>query len=101
MPVWVWVLIAVAVIAALALLVWQTLARRRTGKLRGQFGPEYDRVVDAAEHKRDAEGELAARQERRQQLEIRPLRPEAAEGYRESWQTIQAQFVDSPEAAVT
>jgi hypothetical protein len=100
MPAWVWVLIAVAVVAVLALVVWQAVARRRTGQLRQQFGPEYDRTVDTAQSKRDAEAELQSREERRQQLEVRPLSQAARDRYLQSWQSVQAQFVDDPRAAV-
>jgi hypothetical protein len=100
MPSWVWVLIAIAVVAVLAVVVWQALARRRTGRLQHQFGPEYDRTLGTAESKRDAEAELQAREERRQQLEIRPLSQAARERYLQSWRSVQAEFVDDPRGAV-
>lgn len=100
MPSWVWILIAVAVVAVLAVVVWQALARRRTGRLQQQFGPEYDRTLDKTDSKRDAEAELQAREERRQQLEIRPLSQAARDRYLQSWQSVQAQFVDDPRGAV-
>ena len=65
MPWWVWVLIAAAVVAVLAAIVWQALARRRTGRLQKHFGPEYDRTLGGADSRRDAEAELQAREERR------------------------------------
>jgi len=98
---WVWVVIAIAVVAVLALIVWRALARRRTGKLQGRFGPEYQRTVEGAESKRQGEAELRAREERRQSFEIRPLSSAAREGYVERWRSVQAQFVDDPDAAVT
>jgi hypothetical protein len=100
MPSWVWVLIPIAVVAVLAVVVWQALARRRTGRLQQQFGPEYDRTLDTTDSKRDAEAELQAREERRQQLEIRPLSQAARDRYLQRWQSVQAQFVDDPRAAV-
>ena len=100
MPSWVWVLIAIAVVAVLAVVVWQALARRRTGRLQQQFGPEYDRTLDTTDSKRDAEAELQAREERRQQLEIRPLSQAARDRYLQSWQSVQARFVDDPGGAV-
>lgn len=101
MPGWIWVLIAVAVVAALAALaVWKVTARRRSSRLQEQFGPEYDRTVGATQSKRDAEGELRAREERHQELEIRPLSQVARDRYLEGWQTVQAQFVDNPDSAV-
>ena len=73
MPSWVWVVIALAAVVVLAIVVWQALARRRTGQLQEQFGPEYDRTVGTAESKREAEAELQAREQCRRELEIRPL----------------------------
>ena len=100
MPAWVWVLIAVVVVEVLAVVVWQAMARKKTGHLQDRFGPEYDRTVGKAESKRDAESELEAREERRQQLEIRPLSEAARERYLDRWQAVQAQFVDDPRTAV-
>ena len=100
MPSWVWVLIAIAVVAVLAVVLWQALARRRTGRLQQQFGPEYDRTLGTTDSKREAEAELQAREERRQQLEIRPLSQAARDRYLQSWQSVQAQFVDDPRGAV-
>ena len=74
--------------------------RKQTKQLQGQFGPEYDRTLETADSKKAAEAELAARRERREQLEIRPLSSAARERYTSQWQTVQAQFVDNPGAAV-
>jgi len=100
MPSWVWVLIAVAVVLLLGIVAWQAMARRRTGKLQEQFGPEYDRAVGTANSKREAEAELQVREERRRELEIRPLSQAARNRYAETWRSVQAQFVDDPGAAV-
>jgi hypothetical protein len=100
MPWWVWVLIAIAVVVVFAIVVWRALERRRTGRLRQQFGPEYDRTLGRADSKREAEAELHAREERRGQLEIRPLAQAARDRYLQSWQNVQAQFVDDPRGAV-
>jgi FtsZ-interacting cell division protein ZipA len=101
MPAWVWVLIAVGVVAVVALVVWQAFARRRTGRLQEHFGREYERAVGTAESRREAEAELQAREERRQQLEIRPLSSSGRDRFVESWRAVQAQFVDDPRAAVS
>lgn len=100
MPAWVWVLIAIAIVVVLAVVVWQAVARRRTGRLQQQFGPEYNRTLAGADSKREAEAELQAREERRRQLDIRPLSSAARDHYRHDWQATQAQFVDNPHAAV-
>jgi hypothetical protein len=84
----------------LAVVVWQALARRRTGRLQQQFGSEYDRTITSADSKRDAEAELQAREERLHQFEIRPLSQAARNRYLQSWQSVQAQFVDDPRGAV-
>jgi hypothetical protein len=101
MPAWVWVVIAAGVVVVLALLAWHAFARRRTGRLQEQFGPEYDRMVGTAESRGEAEAELQAREERREQLEIRPLSSAARYRFFESWQGVQAEFVDDPRAAVS
>jgi hypothetical protein len=100
-PTWVWILIAAAAVLVVAVAAWTIMKQRRTRELRGQFGPEYDRTVGSAENKKAAEAELAARKERREQLQVRPLSSAAQERYTFQWRTVQAQFVDSPGAAVT
>jgi hypothetical protein len=101
MPVWGWVLIGIGIAAAVALAAWQLLREQRTRRLRGQFGPEYERTVSTAESRRDAEAELSAREQRRQRFEIRPLSDDERARYTEEWQVVQAQFVDDPAGAVT
>ena len=100
MAAWVWVVIAVAVVVVLAVVLWQALDRRRTSKLQNRFGPEYDRTVGTAESRRDAEAELQAREERREQLDIHPLSQAARDRYTETWRVTQARFVDDPRGAV-
>jgi hypothetical protein len=100
MPAWGWVLIAVGIVAVLAAAAWQAMSRRRTARLQGRFGPEYDRTVEASGSTREAEAELAAREQRRQELDIRPLSQTARDRYVESWQVVQSEFVDDPAIAV-
>jgi hypothetical protein len=92
--------IAVGAVVVLAVIAWQLMRRRESDRLKGQFGPEYDRTLQSTESKREAEAELAARQERREQLAIRPLSQTTRTRYLESWRVVQAQFVDDPGAAV-
>lgn len=100
MPSWAWILIAVVAVAVVAAVVWRALAARKTKELQERFGPEYDRTAGATGSKRAAEAELAARQVRREQLNIRPLPVEARQRYASQWSAVQTQFVDSPGAAV-
>ncbi len=101
MPTWGWILIAAAVaVLLIAAIVMSIRKKQRTKQLQSQFGPEYDRTIESADSRRKAESELAARQERREQLDIRPLSSAARERYATQWQTVQAQFVDNPSGAV-
>jgi hypothetical protein len=89
------IIVVLAVVAAAA--AWYLLRRRA---LRERFGPEYDRVVSEQDSVRAAERELRARERRHAELELRELTPESRQSYSSSWQTIQAQFIDEPNAAV-
>ena len=100
MPGWGWALLAIAVIVVLAVIAWQVAASRRRSHLRQQFGPEYDRTLESSDSTRQAEAELAAREERRRELDIRPLTSAARQRYLRAWEATQAQFVDDPAAAV-
>ena len=100
MPGWGWALIAVGVIVVVALVVWQALNARRTRTLQQRFGPEYDRTLDRADGRREAEADLAARAKRRDELDIRPLPAASRDRYLEQWQHVQARFVDDPRGAV-
>ena len=100
MPGWAWALLAVGAVILLALLTWQLLRQRRTRTLQERFGPEYDRTLETADDRREAEADLAARAKRRDELEIRPLTSAARERYLVQWERVQARFVDDPEGAV-
>jgi hypothetical protein len=92
--------IALVVVAVVGIALWQGMTQRRTKRLRKRFGPEYERVSADADGRREAEAELSAREQRRQELEIRPLSESARTRYLERWQLVQAEFVDDPAAAV-
>jgi hypothetical protein len=92
------VAVAVVVLAAVGWLVWQ---RQRSEALREQYGPEYDRAVRQMGDQRRAESELLKRQERVEQLDIRPLSASQRSDYMDRWRTVQAKFVDDPKGAVS
>ena len=100
MPAWVWVLIVVAAVVIVGGVAWKALRDHRSKTLRERFGPEYDRTVQSTDSKRDAEADLAARAERRDKLEIRPLPAAARDRYVDEWSRVQARFVDDPQGAV-
>ncbi len=92
----------VAILIVLALLVVLALfagRRRRSRKLREQFGPEYDRTVAEAGDRKEAESRLQERTERRQRLDIVPLDQADRDRYVEAWRQTQARFVDEPAEA--
>jgi len=97
---WAWIVIAVALVLAVGA-AWMAFRHRRSRKLRDRFGPEYDRAVDERGGRWKAESELAGRQRRREELEIRTLDPAARERYMNEWQATQSRFVDDPAEAVT
>jgi hypothetical protein len=95
------ILIAVLVLLVIAGIAWWAVTQRRRKALRGQYGSEYDRTVEGAGSKRKAEQELAQRQERHAQLNLRPLEPAERSRFSEEWTNTQAEFVDDPKAALT
>lgn len=92
-----WIVIVVVVIVAVVALT--AIQRRRRAQLRGKFGPEYERAVARRGKLRGPE-QLAARQRRREKLEIRPLPAERRDFYLSSWEKTQARFVDQPNEAL-
>jgi FtsZ-interacting cell division protein ZipA len=94
------VLIAIVAIA-LVFAVFMIVRKERSKKLRGRFGPEYDRLVRDSGSQRIAEDELAKRQKRIEKLPLRELDRREVERFAASWKAVQTQFVDAPRDAVT
>ena len=70
-----WIIVAIIVVAVVAgTFMWSR--RARSAHLRDQFGPEYDRAVEAKGDRAKAEADLADREKRVKKLAIRPLRCE-------------------------
>jgi hypothetical protein len=91
------IIIAVIVVVAV---VFVASAEMRRAKLRRQFGPEYDRLVQKLGSRRKADAELAERQRRVRALNIRELSPEQQASYSGDWTAVQERFVDTPAEAV-
>ena len=100
MDTWIWIVIAVVAAVVVLGIVWAATRTRRTRALQDRFGPEYDRTVEQASGRRDAERELREREKRHEQLNLRPLSPEARDRYVREWQDTQGRFVDDPKGAV-
>jgi len=93
------VIVAIAVVA-LAVVAWGLFQKMRTKRLRGRFGPEYERTVRQIGDRRKAEEELEARKKRVEKLTLRPLTPEEQTRFGKEWKAAQTRFVDDPKGAV-
>lgn len=93
---WVWV----AIVVAAAVVGWVAWSARRTQTLRSRYATEYDRTVSELGRRR-GEAELARREARVRELDIRPLSGAERDRYLGEWRNVQEQFVDDPKGAVT
>jgi hypothetical protein len=101
MDTWVWILIAVVAVLVVLGVLWYVAQQRRTRVLQDRFGSsEYDRTLDKEGGRRAAERELQDREKRHEELELRPLSPEARRGFQQEWEETQGRFVDDPKGAV-
>lgn len=90
------IIVIVIIVVLLAAAVGILLRRRRA--LQQRFGPEYDRLA-AEVGPRQALSELAERERRIAQLDIRPLSAERRAAYDTQWATLQEEFIDTPRRA--
>ncbi|MFI1916632.1 hypothetical protein [Nocardia sp. NPDC020380] len=95
------VIVVVVVVVVLAGIGLALRPRMRSRRLREKFGPEYDRTVQEAPNRRDAERELSEREKRHQQLELRDLSEDERQRYGTQWAATQERFVDDPVAALS
>src|SRR5271155_4867265 len=95
------IIAGVVVVLLAGIAAWLLLRKRRTKRLRSQFGGvEYTRAVKEGGSRRQAEAALDERSERVERLHIRPLAPSDRARFIESWSKVQARFVDGPGGAV-
>ena len=96
------IVIVVLLMLAAGLAILFSIRKRRTERLRNQFGgTEYTRAVKEGGNQRKAEAVLDQRAERVERLHIRPLAAADRARFVESWARVQARFVDGPGGAVT
>jgi hypothetical protein len=100
MDAWIWIVIAVVVVLVVVAIVAAASSRRRRHHLQDRFGSEYDRTVEGADRRRDAERDLRDRESRHDELELHPLSDASRQRYTQQWQDMQAGFVDRPQVAV-
>jgi hypothetical protein len=93
--------IAFIVVGVLILLMAYLAMRRstQTKHLRDMFGDEYIREREKS-GRAGAERELSEREKRVERLHLKELPAEKRLSYAESWQSVQAQFVNDPQDAV-
>jgi hypothetical protein len=98
------IVVAIAAVLLLAALLFAVKRaadeRRRSEALRERFGPEYERTLEAAGDRRQAEAELEARRTRVAALPLRTLNPPEQEALRTNWRSAQARFVDEPAESI-
>jgi hypothetical protein len=96
------VIIGVAALLVAGIIAFLVHRKRRTERLRTQFGgAEYDRAVQQDGNRRNAEAKLQERSQRVEGFHVRPLAAGDRARFLESWRGVQARFVDGPAGAVT
>jgi hypothetical protein len=93
------VLAAAVVILVVAAVILVAMRARRRRRLQERFGPEYERAVSETGNRREAETELAQREKRHDELELRELSAASRSRYATEWRQVQEHFVDAPEKA--
>jgi hypothetical protein len=95
-------IIAIVVVVALLIAagVYFLLPQMRSQRLRRRFGPEYDHAVQERGDRKAAERDLADRERRHSDYELKPISNENRDRYQAEWSRIQEQFVEAPAEAV-
>jgi hypothetical protein len=96
------IIIAVAVLLVAGIAILFSIRKRKTERLRTQFGgAEYNRAVRKGGSRQRAEAVLDKRAVRVESFHIQPLGPGDRARFVDSWRRVQARFVDGPGGAVT
>ncbi|MDX3772114.1 MULTISPECIES: hypothetical protein [unclassified Streptomyces] len=91
------IIVAAVVVIVLVIGVWMAVRRRH---LRERFGPEYERAVESGDSRTAAERDLREREQRHDDLDLKPLPTTARQQYAQEWNSVQEHFVDRPQEAV-
>jgi hypothetical protein len=95
------ILAVVLLVALLAAIAWYLIQRQRQSRrLKQRFGSEYSHAVNELGSRASAESELKARENRVARLSIAPLAPADAARFTQTWNALQARFIDSPKGVV-
>ncbi len=74
--------------------------RKRTKRLQGKFGSEYDHTVHVLGDEKKAHIELEERQKHVMSFDIHPLSTVEGDRYAANWNFVQSKFVDDPGKAI-
>ena len=99
METWEWIVVGAAAALLVVLVAAFVRIRRRRTHLQERFGPEYHRTV-SGRGRSVAEKRLSEVEQRREELDIRPLPAAARERYLDEWRQAEARFVHDPRDAV-
>jgi hypothetical protein len=95
----------IIVAAAIALIVGVVLAaeahKRKSARLRMQFGSEYERALIVNGSERKAHAQLIEREARVRNLKLVDLSVAQRERFLAEWNSIQSRFLDHPRGALT
>jgi hypothetical protein len=94
------IVIVVVVLALVGTAAYSMVQKRRSQRLRDQFGPEYERSVEQADNRKTAEADLRDREKRHRKLELRTLDADQHRQFQRRWADVQRSFVDDPSRAV-
>jgi hypothetical protein len=94
-------ILLIIVIVAVAVAAWALIERKKTLRLKGKYGPEYDRLADQQRSARGAEKILEEREARVSKYHIRSLLPEERSRFAAEWRSVQELFVDDPRRSVS
>ena len=95
------IIAVVLILVLMGAVLWPMMARRkRSDRLHGQFGSEYDHTVQTLGDEKKAQTELEERQRYIKALNIRPLSVSERERYLSDWTAVQSNFVDEPRRAI-
>lgn len=98
-----WIVLAVVIVAALAVVGFAVVRSRRQAQRRElarRFGPEYERLMQQHGSETLVERELEARAKRVSKLNIKELSDSERRSFSEAWHQTQERFVDTPQIAV-
>jgi hypothetical protein len=91
----------VLILVIFGIILGPTFARRkRSERLHGQFGSEYDHTVQTLGDEKKAHAELEERKKHVDALDIHPLSVSEHKRYLADWAAVQSKFVDEPGQAV-